>query len=44
MGEQEAWKDSQERETVVREQRKKRQIGQKGDNRFKGEGGTGVLH
>ena len=29
---------------VVREQRKKRQNGQKGDKTFKGKGGMGVLH
>ena len=43
-GKQEAWKDSQEQEAVVREQRKKRQKGWKEDKRFEGEDGAGVLH
>ena len=37
-------KDSQEQEGVVREQREKKQNGQKGDKRFEDEGGMGVLH
>ena len=29
---------------MVREQREKKQNGQKGDKKFEGEGGAGVLH
>ena len=35
---------SQEQEAVVREQKVKRQTGQKEDKRFEGEGGKGVLY
>ena len=41
---QEAKKDSQEQETVVRGQREKIQNGQTGDKRFEDEGGAGVQH
>ena len=41
---QEALEKSHEQELVVREQAKKKQNGQRGDKRFEGKGGTGVLH
>ena len=40
---QEALKENHNQEAVVREQRKKKQNRQRGDKRFEGEGGMGVL-